>query len=258
MAKLYGDRCDLIPVKGDFQPRMQVYAIKEVLKLRGYDALAISVTDSEMLAKALEGISIPVVTFDSDFADNFQWLRRNYVGVDNYEVGVQLGLQAKLLKPEGGTICFMSALYNENISRRMDGVRDTLIGAQRGERVTRLSGIGNWEESNRCPWNTGDDPIRALHQLGITLSRIKPDLIISVGDWAIREPVRYRELVIRHSQLLENGDVSILSANGVNSAKHEQLLKDGLLQSVVNIDFESMGEEVYKTTQQLSDIRTVE
>lgn len=247
LAKSDGASCKLINVSGDFQPRMQVHAITSLLRLDVYDAIAVSVTDSQMLAKVIENIDVPVITFDSDFSESFQSLRYSYVGVDDYQIGVSLGEQARRLLPEGGTVCIMSALHNENLARRLDGVRHALSQSLQSMPVYRLVGQQNWYEANRCPWNSGDDVDRALYQLGITLSRIKPDVLISVGDWAIREPQKYRAAISPYQNAILQGEIRVISANGALTKAHSQLIDESLVSGVEAINFELMGKQVYKT-----------
>lgn len=247
LAQQDGDRCDLIQVSGDFQPRMQLYAVNAIMKLGVYDAIAVSVTDSEMLGPVLDQLAIPVVTFDSDFSEKYQGIRESYVGVDNYQIGVELAKQAQATHPKGGTVCLMSALYNENLDRRMDGVRHTLAKVSADVPVYRLVGQQNWFESTRCPWNSGDDVTRAVQQLEITLNRIKPDILISTGDWAFRDANRYHQAVLPFKHAVTTGKIRIFSAHGKFTDSHAQLIEQSLLHGIVYIDFELMGKQVYKT-----------
>ncbi|BBO26233.1 hypothetical protein AltI4_06210 [Alteromonas sp. I4] len=241
----------MIHVEGDFQPRMQLYAINEVLKMRTYDVIAISVTDSEMLANALSNVTTPIITFDSDFSPAHRSIRQFYIGVNDFQIGADLASLANSLKPNGGKVCLMTALHNQNLDNRLSGIRGVLAGHSNGTDITRLIGQANWFEANRCPWNTGDNSKRALNQLDITLSSLKPDLLISTGDWAIRDPDTYREAVMAYSSSLQSGDVTVLFANGAYLPGHEKLIQDGLLHGVVSIDFDLMGKQVYKSVKVL-------
>lgn len=258
LAQSEGDRCDLIQVSGDFQPRMQVHAINALIKLGAYDAIAVSVTDSDMLGPVLEKLSIPVITFDSDFSEKYQGIRESYVGVDDYQIGVELAKQAQATFPEGGTVCLMSALYNENLDRRMEGVRHTLAQVSSDVPVYRLVGQQNWFESTRCPWNSGDDVTRALQQLEITLNSVKPDILISVGDWAIRYADKYHKTVVPFKHKVTSGKTRVFSANGEFTESHAQLIEQSLLHGIVYIDFELMGKQVYKTIRILLENGEVE
>ena len=98
------------------------------------DGIAVSPSNAAAMAAALQdakAAGIPVLTWDSDLLPENKDLRLAYVGTHNYEIGVNLAKLAQKIKPKGGTICIQSggaAAANHN--ERMQGIRDTLAGAQ--------------------------------------------------------------------------------------------------------------------------------
>ena len=101
---------------------------------KGVDGIAVSPSNAAAMAAALQdakAAGIPVLTWDSDLLPEDKDLRLAYVGTHNYEIGVNLAKLAQKIKPKGGTICIQSggaAAANHN--ERMQGIRDTLAGAQ--------------------------------------------------------------------------------------------------------------------------------
>ena len=84
-----------------------------------------------MSLQAAKEAGIPVLTWDSDLLPENKDLRVAYIGTHNYDIGVNLAKLAQKIKPKGGTICIQSggaAAANHN--ERMQGIRDTLAGAQ--------------------------------------------------------------------------------------------------------------------------------
>src|SRR5215218_4188093 len=120
------------------------------------DGIAVSPSNAAAMGKALEkakAAGIPVLTWDSDLLEKDKALRIAYVGTKNYDIGVNLAKLAQQVKPQGGTICIQSggaAAANHN--ERMQGIRDTLAGAQ-SEKAPgdRLTGQNGWTEIDGCP-----------------------------------------------------------------------------------------------------------
>ena len=115
----------------------QVQVVLDLIA-KGVDGIAVSPSNAAAMGKALEKAKeagIPVLTWDSDLLEKDKALRIAYVGTKNYDIGVNLAKLAQEIKPKGGTICIQSggaAAANHN--ERMQGIRDTLAGAQERHR----------------------------------------------------------------------------------------------------------------------------
>lgn len=194
-AKNSGDKCLYFGGPGAADPRFQRQAIEAALRTHRLDGLAISVTASDVVAQALQGSKVPVVTFDSPFNEHHAPLSRAYVGADNLAFGHDLASAAKRLRPQGGTVCLMSAANDLNLAQRVQGVRQGLAGASTLPNGQRLTGQGGWTELPRCPWNSADQIDRTMTELAITLKHLKPDVFISVGHWPVVDVAAYRQAV---------------------------------------------------------------
>src|SRR3954471_20765603 len=151
----------------------QVQVINDLISKK-VDGIAVSPANAAAMGKALEGAKkagIPVLTWDSDLLDKDKALGIAYVGTHNYDIGVNLAKAAMQIKPKGGTICIQSggaAAANHN--ERMQGIRDTLAGAQSKESPgDRLTGQNGWTEVDGCPLYTNDDFPLSVQQMEDTL-----------------------------------------------------------------------------------------
>ena len=123
----------------------EVQIIDDLLT-KGVAGMAISPANAPAVAEELRrrNVTIPVITADADLLPKDASLRKSYVGTDNYELGVKLGEQLKLLMPKGGNICLvMGNPAAENINQRAQGTRDTLSGKKgiaEARRRKRLEG----------------------------------------------------------------------------------------------------------------------
>lgn len=239
------DQCVHLGVKGSAHVRTQKIVIQEALESGRFQSLAISVTKSDYIADALQGVEIPIITFDSPFEINEQHLSLSYVGIDNIAFGKELAKLAKKFRPAGGTVCIMTARHDTNLAQRVLGVRRELSGLELKDGL-RLNGENAWYEEERCPWKTADNPARSLKQLDLTLNKLKPDVIISVGHWPIVDPVDYRNVVEPYRKELKTNKHVIAIATGNLLPEYKALIDEGLLQGVVSINFPEIGRVSYE------------
>jgi ribose transport system substrate-binding protein len=185
------------PEHGGGEEQVQIVAD---LVAKGVDGIAVAPANAAAMAAALrdaQAAGIPVLTWDSDVLPEDKGLRLAYVGTHNYDIGVNLAKLAQEIKPDGGTICIQSggaAAANHN--ERMQGIRDTLAGVERGEPPgERLTGQNGWTEVEGCPLYTNDDFPLSVQQLEDTLGKY-PDLdaFIPTGGFPSRwsSPIRCR------------------------------------------------------------------
>lgn len=245
-AKRFGDRCLLLGGRGPSQPRTQAQAIDDALKSNQFDALAISVTNSRFIAQTLQGSKLPVFTFDSPFEAKQASLSRAYIGTDNLAFGRALAKVAKKLRPQGGSICIISAMHDPNLALRVRGVRQELSGADSLRAEQRLEGEGGWSESKRCPWNSADDPEHTMTALTITLNKLLPDVILSVGHWPVLDSAGYREAVQAIRQDLIDKKKLVIVGVGKIQPEQAALMRDKLVHGYVSIDFPKMGKLTYQ------------
>jgi ribose transport system substrate-binding protein len=257
-AKKSGDSCVLLGGRGKADPRFQSQAIEAALKSSRFDALAISVTASEIVAKALQSSKIPVVSFDSPFAAAEQRLSRAYIGADNVGMGRDLAREAMTLRPRGGTLCLMSAAHDPNLAQRIQGVRQQLSGNEQHPEGQRLNGENGWTELRRCPWNAGDNLERSRDELAITLRHLKPDVFLSVGHWPVVDSAAYRETVEPYREDLVSKRRIIIVCTGALRDELKSLLSDGLVHGYVVVNFDEIGRLTYLRTRELMDGKRVE
>jgi ribose transport system substrate-binding protein len=207
--------------------------------------LAISVTESDVLANALIDNKLPVISFDSPFKARHAHLSLAYVGTDNLAFGQDLARAAKRLRPAAGSLCLMSSINHPNLELRILGVRQLLSGNPHFPEHQKLQGEGGWTEIARCPWNVGDTQERALNEVAITLADLKPDVFISVGHWPVLDPAAYRKVTQPYSAaLIEKRSIMIVGV-GETGPQGRALLSDKLVHAYVSIDFEEIGKKSY-------------
>lgn len=245
-AKRFGDQCVHLGAHGPSQPRAQAQAIDEALKINQFDALAISVTSSKFIAQTLQGSNMPVFTFDSPFEAKDASLSRAYIGTDNLAFGRALAKIAKKLRPQGGSICIITAMHDPNLALRVRGVRQELSGNKEASAEQRLEGAGGWSEAKRCPWNSGDDPVHTMTALTITLNKLLPDVILSVGHWPVLDTVGYRMAVQPMQQDLIDKKKLVIVGVGKIQPEQAALMRDKLVHGYVSIDFPKMGKLTYQ------------
>ena len=152
-----------------------------------------------------------------------------YIGTHNYDIGVNLAKLAQKIKPEGGTICIQSggaAAANHN--ERMQGIRDTLAGVERGDPPgARLEGANGWTEVDGCPLYTNDDFPLSVQQLEDILGKY-PDLdaFIPTGGFPQFVPDAYRNAVTPHKDKIASGELALVVADTL--PVQIDLMKEGL------------------------------
>jgi ribose transport system substrate-binding protein len=249
-AEKHGDTCLHIGEDGSSQARLQDRAIGNALKA-GIDGLAISVINSEWLSQNAMQIAadknIPIITFDSDLAAKYAHLRSSYIGIDNLEVGRELGRIAKNLRPEGGRVWFMSGnRHTENLNKRLVGARQILSGNRHFPEGKKLKGEGGWTEHIRSPWYCDDDYVRAINQIKTSINDSSFNVFISVGHWPIIRDDLYREAMapIKAEPLVPDKKIFIVTV-GELLPEQEKLLHEKLVHAYVKLDFKEMGRLAY-------------
>ena len=243
-ARGNGDFCELLGSSEPANAHLQARAIESALTSDRYAAIAVSVTQSSFIADRLTQASIPVMTFDSPFKKEEKLASLPYVGADNEAFGRDLGRLALATAPEAGSICIMTVDHDPNLAIRVDALRRYLAGDHPLKSGQRLSGQGGWTEPTRCPKLPNAHHREALHQLTGILRDIQPDLLVSVGHWPI---VNERAFIATMSALGdEQLNTQIIAGVGKISTGHREMLRQGLLQGLVSIDFEDMGRLVYE------------
>lgn len=245
-AQKNNDHCVLLGPEQEASARLQAKAIEMAITSRRYSALAISVTKSDVIAQAVSQALIPVITFDSPFSLREQSLSLSYIGTDNLQFGRDLARQAKAVYPDGGSVCLMSAEHDTNLALRVLGVRRELSGNEELIEGQPLRGEGGWYEPERCLWDSGDSNARALAEVRISLSEIKPDVFLSVGSWPLINPQAYRNTLLPFQENLNKKKPLIIIGVGKVLDDYHQLRQEQLLHAMVSIDFFRIGELTYK------------
>lgn len=233
--------------------RTQDKAVREVLNKK-IDGLAISVLNEDFLAansfREVSERNIPVVTYDSDFSEKYRHFKNGYIGTDNESFGYRLGLAARKLRPQGGTIAIMSGGPDDsNLNLRILGVRRALSG--NGNNGQRLTGEGGWAEHIRTPWYNWDDYNQALVQMLASLRDKNVDVLLSVG-WHPQMAEDYREKVSPYkAEYLDTKEKIILCADG--TPIQLEYFREGLSHVNVAQNFEEMGRLCYKYLKLLTE-----
>ena len=209
----------------------EVQMLQDMIQ-RGVDGLAVSAANPKAMAKALkqaEEKHIPVVMFDSDVLPEDKDVRLAFIGTDNYSCGAELA-KAVLKTKKGGTVCIQSgAPASLNLNDRVQGIRDTLAGADRAHSVKRLSGQNGWTEPDGCPVYNNDDIKLAAQQVNdVFTAQPKLDAFIAVGGWAQYAPEAYKQAVALQKDRVASKDLVI--SFGDNFPPQMPLLKAGLSQ----------------------------
>ncbi len=240
-AGLSADRCLLIGNTGAAEARGQYAAIIKALDQEHFDALAISVTKSAFLARALSNIDIPLITFDSPFDKADSSLSRAYIGIDNYAFGERLAEVTARLWPEGGSLCIMTSLPDTNLKQRVLGVRRGLSGDAEFPSGQRLQGQSGWVEDPRCPWDAGDSVPRTMKELRISFSSPTPLAVVSVGWWPVVDTDAYRAMITPYRDRLSGRESILVVGVGEVTPAYEELMQEGVLHGWVSIDFFETG-----------------
>lgn len=244
-AGRFGDQCLLIGNSGPADYRLQVQAMADAVRTTRFDALAVSVTASDAVAKAVRTLSIPVITFDSPFKAGDAALSRAYVGTENVEFGRELARLARKLRPQGGSVCLMTAANDGNLAQRVQGVRMELSAQDQLPEGQRLKGEGGWTETERCPWNSADKNQRTLSEVEFTLKHLHPDVFISVGHWPVSDPAAFRRTIAPfHPAIVAQKPVVIIAVGRI-TPDYAALFDEHLVHGFVSINFEEIGKRSY-------------
>lgn len=258
VARPQGDACVLLGEREAANPRGQALSLTGALSGGRFAAVAVSVVRSDLLAAVVrEHASIPVISFDSPFAQQDRPAGVVYVGIDNVGFGRDLAKAAKRLRPQGGTVCMMGDQFDPNLLDRMWGVRQELSCNPDLPVGARLDGKGGWTESERCPWTSGDDSGRAVKQFAVTLETIKPDVFIAVGHWPIVDTGAFRRATEPFRDILVERRCIAVFGVGKVLPEYRDLMQEGLVHGLVSIDFPEMGRLCYKTMRAVMDRRNV-
>ncbi len=193
--------------------------IVQDLVAKQVDGIAVSPSNAAAMAVALQAAKdagIPVLTWDSDLLPENKDLRVAYIGTHNYDIGVNLAKLAMEIKPEGGTVCIQSggaAAANHN--ERMQGIRDTLAGRERGEPPgERLTGENGWTEAEGCPLYTDDDFPRAVQQFeDFMAANPDVDAFIPTGGFPQFIPDANRAAVEKYKDKIASGELALVVAD---------------------------------------------
>lgn len=85
----------------------------------------------DYIAEQLKTTKVPLITFDSDFNDAYKSYRKAFVGMDNSEIGTNLGKIAKHFYSNGGEVCILTTIFHTNLNERMYAIRKTLSNDHR-------------------------------------------------------------------------------------------------------------------------------
>lgn len=245
-AQRFGDQCVLIGGKGAAHPRLQVKAVAKALQEGQFDALAISVTSSRLLASTLQGARLPLFTYDSPFDAAEARLSRAYIGTDNLEFGRELARIARQLRPQGGSLCIMSAAHDPNLAQRVRGIRQELGASPDAPPEQLLNGEAGWAELSRCVFNSADDGSKTMREVAFALRELRPDVFISVGHWPVIDASSYRETIQPYRQDIVDRKRLVIVGVGKVNPPQAALLNERLVHGYVSIDFPKMGRLTYQ------------
>ncbi len=258
-AEADNNSCVLIGAKGPSHPRTQVNALENATKQNKFDALAISVTKSDHVARAVATLNVPVITFDSPFEYNFSSFSESYVGPDNLQVGKDLARLVKQWYPNGGSVCLMTAAHDSNLDLRLAGIRKELSQNDFYPGKTKLKGEKGWYECSRSPWNSADNITRSMDELKYIIGVEKPDVFIAIGHWPLIDEEMYRETMQPFIENLASGRTKILITLGDNLSEKriQALMADRLMHGYIKIDFYEIGKASYKVMRDLVEQKNV-
>ena len=224
-------KCEYIgpPEHGGGEEQVQI--VNDLIA-RKVDGIAVAPSNAPAMARALAGAKkagIPVITWDSDLLPEHAELRTAYVGTKNYDIGVNLAKIAQSIKADGGTLCIQSggaAAANHN--ERMQGIRDTLSGAQSEKPPgDRLEGANGWTEVDGCPLYTNDDFPLSVQQLEDILAKYPElDSFLPTGGFPQFVPQAYRNAVEKHRDRIADKSLALIVADTL--PVQMDILKDGL------------------------------
>jgi ribose transport system substrate-binding protein len=170
-AKTLGD-VDVTYLGPDHADGLKQKEILESFISQKVDGIAISVTDADFLTSTIDkavDAGIPVVTWDSDAPTSKRFA---FYGVDDFKSGQIMGEEAAKLLKGKGTVAFITSLGANNLQRRLDGAKESLV---------KYPGIKIIET-----YDIQEDSVRCAAMIASGTNRY-PDLgaWISVGGWPV-------------------------------------------------------------------------
>lgn len=235
----------------DFQdPRAQAIVVKTLIK-KNIDAIAISVTDSDILAQRVLPLArqrnIPIMTFDSDLSPKDQDFRMAYVGTNNTDFGKAIGEQLKKMTagrpvPQHKLICIHSGHPSTpNLNARITGIR---LALSNGQTTKKLNGEYDWKEHTRCPLYSLGKRNEAVHQLIVMLNRPKNVINIAVAGFAQFSPDYINTMLPYKQQIMSKERIVI-------SADTEQIQLDALKQGLSTMN---IGQRPFEMGRQVTEL----
>lgn len=217
------------PEHGGGEEQIQIVAD---LIAKGVDGIGVAPSNAAAMASILpeaKSKGIPVLTWDSDLLADHAALRTAYIGTHNYDIGVNLAKLAQKIKPDGGSICIQSggaAAANHN--ERMQGIRDTLAGVDRGDPPgNRLTGQNGWTEVDGCPLYTNDDfPLSVQQMEDILIKYPDLDAFVPTGGFPQFVPDAYRAVASKYKDKIASGALALVVADTL--PVQIDLMKEGL------------------------------
>jgi ribose transport system substrate-binding protein len=235
----------------------QVQIVMDLVTRGDVKGIGVSPSNAAAMAVALQAAKdagIPVITWDSDLLPESQDLRVAYIGTHNYDIGVNLAKRAMEIKPEGGTVCIQSggaAAANHN--ERMQGIRDTLAGVERGTPPgERLTGQNGWTELDGCPLYTDDDFPKAVQQFeDIMIANPELDAFLPTGGFAQFVPDANRAAVEPYKGKIADGSLALVVADTLPTQIDQ--MREGFSAGQVGQRPFEMGYKVMQAFQQMAD-----
>ena len=162
--------------------------------------------------------------------------RLAYVGTNNFDFGVALGNQIKLLINEDNkNICIQSGHETApNLNERIAGVRFALSG----QSTQRLSGENGWQEFSRCPLYSLGKRDTSLEQVTNLLKIKQPPAFLAVAGFAQFNP-SYIESLTPYKGAIASKEVIIVSAD--TETTQLEALSQGLSSSNIGQNPFEMG-----------------
>lgn len=213
--------------KNDGTPNGQVDKLRQYLGQTDIAAVGISVIDpnNAAMAKAMRDLrkqGVVVVTIDSDVnRDKFKDTRFGYLGTENVFGGRQMGLAAKVLRPDGGKYATFYGIEGvANVIERNGGFAE---GA--GDKFEKKAGMADGMK----------DEVAADNVRNVLENH--PDIDTLVGIWAY--DAHAIVTVVKERDIRDKMAIVVFDA----APKAIQHLKDGYIDAMVVQDPYGMGYE---------------
>ncbi|QFU25304.1 substrate-binding domain-containing protein [Shewanella eurypsychrophilus] len=235
--------------------RIQDKIIEQLIN-EGIDGIAVAITQSKFLAEnslqQAKQAGIPIITYDSDFdaltLEKYKDLRLAYVGTDNFEFGMALGEQLKILRPNGGTLIIQSGRPDSpNLNLRIMGVRTALSGKKYASPPGQLLlNDQGWTEV-REPFFNFDQLTRAVRQMESVMKGqpIRADSFIAVGGWPQNNDALYRKMIEPYKGKLDRKEMVVVLSDA--SAPQLAMLRNHLAHVNIGQNPYEMGRQAILT-----------